>query len=187
VRPLARADLDTVESWPQPGTPYDGAPPPQRSALEKDLYMEVSRWPRRLELSLEDAGGTLIGRMHLRDISLERCEARLGIMLGAPWVGHGYGEAALRLFLPHFFGPLGFQRMLLDVEAANERAIRLYQRLGFQPIGSFWREGGATRNLSWLDEPAHRHLAACFRVEGDVYWTRCHELELTGEDWARCP
>lgn len=187
IRPLRREDLDAAEHWPPGTVPYGGASVEPRSAIEKDLYMQICRWPQRLELSLEGVGGMLIGRMHLRDIRLERREARLGIMLGAPWIGQGYGTAAMRLFLPHFFGPLAFERMLLDVEAANERALRLYQGLGFQPAGEFWREGGATGSLAWLDDPRYQHLAACFRIEGDVFWTRCYELDLRAADLAASP
>lgn len=179
VRLLGRDDLDVADGWPRPDDPRsDGPAPRQREASEKQRYIDSCRWPLRLELAIDDSAGMLLGRMHLRDIRLDLGEARLGIVLAPAFVGCGYGGAALGLFLPYFFGTLGFRRMVLDVQASNERAIRLYQRLGFQPVGEFWREGGATRNLGWLTQPEYAHLAAHYRVDGDVYWVRCYELDL---------
>lgn len=182
IRPLLRSDLDVAETWPPSSDPLADRPGRPLSLLEKESYLDLCHWPLRLELSIDNAEGRLVGRMHLRDISLSKQFARLGIIFGAPWVGQGYGSAAMRLFLPYFFGELGFRRMLLDVSAANRRALRLYEKFGFHAVGAFWREGGATRNLGWLQQPAYQHLAHMFRIEGQVYWALHYELELWADD-----
>ena len=51
--------------------------------------------------------------------------------------GQGYGTEAVRLALGFAFGELNLRRMQLTVFAYNERAIALYERLGFRREGVF--------------------------------------------------
>ncbi len=48
--------------------------------------------------------------------------------------GRGVGRRALRLGIDHFLAK-GHHRFTLDPNAANERAIRSYRSLGFEPVG----------------------------------------------------
>ena len=58
--------------------------------------------------------------------------AELSIVLGEPssW-GQGLGTEAMQLLLAFAFGPLGLHRVWLIVRADNERAIKLFSRMGF--------------------------------------------------------
>jgi RimJ/RimL family protein N-acetyltransferase len=58
--------------------------------------------------------------------------AELSIVLGEPssW-GQGLGTEALQLLLAFAFGPLGLHRVWLIVRADNERAVKLFGRMGF--------------------------------------------------------
>lgn len=49
--------------------------------------------------------------------------------------GHGYGPRALRLAIDHFVAK-GHHRFTLDPNIANERAIRAYERVGFERVGT---------------------------------------------------
>jgi aminoglycoside 6'-N-acetyltransferase len=48
--------------------------------------------------------------------------------------GRGYGRRALALAVEHF-AARGHHRFTLDPNAANERAIRCYEALGFERVG----------------------------------------------------
>ncbi len=48
--------------------------------------------------------------------------------------GRGLGRRALRLGVDHFVAK-GHHRFTLDPNAGNERAIRSYRALGFEPVG----------------------------------------------------
>jgi len=48
--------------------------------------------------------------------------------------GRGYGRRALAAGIGHFAG-LGHHRFTVDPNARNERAIRCYESLGFEPVG----------------------------------------------------
>ncbi len=77
--------------------------------------------------------GSLIGSCQLRDIDYRHSTAELQIRIGSPGDrGHGYGTEAVRLLLAHAFSDIGLARVQLHVFAANERAIRAYQKAGLQ-------------------------------------------------------
>ncbi len=50
------------------------------------------------------------------------------------WEGHGLGEALVRLGLDHLGTVKKAATAMLFVEASNERAVDLYQRLGFEMV-----------------------------------------------------
>lgn len=51
------------------------------------------------------------------------------------YLGGGYGTEAIQLLLDFGFGNLNLHRIELDVFTHNERAIRSYEKLGFQKEG----------------------------------------------------
>ena len=58
--------------------------------------------------------------------------AELSLVLGEPsaW-GQGLGTEAMQLLLSFAFDPLALRRVWLIVRADNERAVRLFSRMGF--------------------------------------------------------
>ncbi len=66
----------------------------------------------------------------------ENRHASLGIFIGdtSAW-GRGHGREAMSLMLDHAFETLNLNRVWLHVYEYNERAIRLYTRLGFTTEG----------------------------------------------------
>jgi GNAT superfamily N-acetyltransferase len=73
----------------------------------------------------------------------------------------GQGEPLLRALLDRVFGPLRGHRIGFDVTVDNTRALRLYERLGFQ------REG---------------QIRECWkRPQGD--WVDCYLMGLLEREW----
>lgn len=62
----------------------------------------------------------------------------------------GTGEVLLRAVLAQVFGPLDGHRIGFDVTSDNARALRLYERLGFQKEGLI-RECWLRPDGSWAD------------------------------------
>jgi len=58
----------------------------------------------------------------------------LDIALTTSLHGAGYGRRVLRLAIDHFVAK-GHHRFTIDPNAANERAIRSYAAVGFEPVG----------------------------------------------------
>jgi aminoglycoside 6'-N-acetyltransferase len=77
--------------------------------------------------------------------------AAIDIFLAPACHGRGLGTEALRLLARHLFEDRGHHRLTIDPAAANERAIRAYERVGFRAVGVMrayerapdgsWRDG----------------------------------------------
>ncbi len=61
--------------------------------------------------------------------------AGMDIFLSAASRGRGLGSETLRVLARFLFDELGHHRLVIDPAAANERAIRAYERVGFRPVG----------------------------------------------------
>lgn len=83
------------------------------------------------------ASGTLIGACALMDFEgSSHRSAYLRILIGEkPWWGYGYGTEATTLTVREAFETLGLDEVKLEVFSTNQRAIRTYQRVGFQQTG----------------------------------------------------
>ncbi|WP_067506162.1 GNAT family N-acetyltransferase [Actinoplanes sp. TFC3] len=97
------------------------------------------------------AAGTLIGLVVLRDAEPETGCAKLDIYIGEKdhW-GKGYGTDAVRTACRYGFDKMRLHKVSLTVVAANERAQRAYEKVGFVVEGrlrsQFRRDG------QWHDE-----------------------------------
>lgn len=86
---------------------------------------------------------TPIGNAALQDIDPRTRTAEFGIFIADPaHRGKGRGTEATRLLLRFAFETLSLENVMLRVYAYNERALKLYERVGFRPIG---RRRGAQR------------------------------------------
>ena len=100
-----------------------------------------------VEVGGEVAGVLLVGEESEPDYR----HASVDISLRGAHQGRGIGPEALRLVIAHLIGERGHHRVTIDPAAANERAIRAYERVGFRPVGIMrryerapdgtWRDG----------------------------------------------
>jgi aminoglycoside 6'-N-acetyltransferase len=61
--------------------------------------------------------------------------AGIDVFLAAAFQGRGLGSDAVRALARHLFEVRGHHRVTIDPAAANTRAIRAYERVGFKPVG----------------------------------------------------
>lgn len=96
-----------------------------------------------------------IGSVGLKEISGVHRRAELGIFIGdKKYWGRHYGREAIILLLDYAFNVLNLHTISLSVYSYNQRAIRAYQAIGFQPTGKlrearFW--GGKYYNIIIMD------------------------------------
>jgi len=89
--------------------------------------------------------GPLIGTCQLHSINYVHRSAELQIRIGdISAQGMGYGTEATRLLLDFAFRDLNLHRVSLHVFANNERAIRMYEKIGF--VGE-----GVMRKMAHID------------------------------------
>jgi len=61
--------------------------------------------------------------------------AGVDIFMSAPFQGRGIGTDAVRTVARWLFEERGHHRLTIDPAAANARAIRTYEKVGFKPVG----------------------------------------------------
>lgn len=77
----------------------------------------------------------LIGDTAILDINAKNRSGSFRIAIDTRLAGRGYGTEATRLMLDHGFGMLNLHRIELDVYSINERAIHVYEKVGFKREG----------------------------------------------------
>jgi RimJ/RimL family protein N-acetyltransferase len=184
IRPLTRQDLRTMSKWPSFDDPlYRLFDWPKRSELSDDLWFyQLLRDRGRIYFAVENHRGELMGRLSLREVR-KPVSARLGIGFGPQYVSHGYGTEALQLFLRYYFLEMRFERMVLDVAAVNERAVRCYERCGFQHTGEHYQYAGSDRDLQFLEDPLYDHLRPFFKRDRHRNLMLAYDMEITREIW----
>lgn len=82
-----------------------------------------------------------VGLIGLLAIDMVNQKAEYYISIGEPaCFGRGIGTTASRLILQYGFQELGLNKIYLNVDADNEAACRMYDKLGFVREGLFRRE-----------------------------------------------
>lgn len=76
-----------------------------------------------------------MGQTNLFMVDNTARKAELAIVLKEDCAGRGYGYEALRLLLAFAFDQMNLHRVYLKVHSDNERAIALYEKLGFRHEG----------------------------------------------------
>ena len=187
VRRLARADLaQMVVLRPFEDPLYADANWMHRS--QEDLerwHAHYSQDPKRLLCAVLDECDRFIGTITLRHID-GRQSARLGITLGSDFVGHGYGSEALALFLDYYFDVLGFAKIVLDVAGYNQRAVHVYQKLGFSIVEQREQSLGWGKKWAFLDAPRYAETRRFFRRDWlGRRWLLCYEMVLKRGTWRK--
>jgi RimJ/RimL family protein N-acetyltransferase len=187
LRPWERADLDAMARWPRYPDPLDNDwnwPHMLQAHGNADMFFLARTVdPRRYEWTITTAAGEIVGQLGIRAIDPETRTARLGIALGYPYTGQGYGEEALRAFLDAYFGPLDFGQLLLDVSLHNLRARRLYERLGFCETSTFWHALGPAADYTFLRDPRYDPIRSHLRWGSVEVYLRYAQMTLDAETW----
>ncbi len=172
IQPLRPADLPEMLAWERYAAPLlQEYNLPFTTPAEGEAWLNA-RAERRWVYAIRNRAGMLVGQISLRQVELCR-SSRLGIAMGAQHTGRGYGRDALVTLLDYYFGELRFAEMRLDVSGPNLRARRLYQTLGFRPMGHFW-----------LDAPAGAAPTGVDRAHLRGSKLRYYEMRLRAREWA---
>lgn len=101
----------------------------------------------RLDLAVADAAtGEWLGEVVINEWDADNKSCNFRIALSESARGRGVGTEATTLIVDYVFDVLGVNRVELEVYAFNPRAMRVYERVGFQP------EGRRRQALQWDGE-----------------------------------
>ena len=142
LRPIERDDLPRFVAWfgdPEVRRHLSVYLPFSQAQEERWFENMLERTARQeaVVLCIETLDGTPIGTIGLHAINWKDRAAEMGISIGekAYW-NQGYGTDAIRTLLGLAFGEMNLHRISLRVDADNARAIRCYEKAGFQCEGT---------------------------------------------------
>lgn len=170
IREFRRSDEEARQKWAKFADfyllKYNFTP---QAAADNDLTFHRLR--DRLRLAVDNSTGELIGYVSLKAIKRDPGAAELGICFAADQVSRGFGRQALGLILPWAARTLKLKRILLEVDAINTRALRLYRRFGFRLVSQTWKRE---------DNPALREFVS---RGGPAYGIRFRRSRLELLSW----
>ncbi len=149
---VAKTDLPTISVWYEDtaySRMFDATPAVPKSQAQLEQWLEgVYKAKDSFLFAVRPLDEeTLLGYIELDTILWAHQNCWLGIGLGnrEHW-GQGYGRESMELALNFVFRELNLYRVQLTVFSYNERALKLYDKLGFKREGVFrefiQRDGG---------------------------------------------
>lgn len=115
-----------------------------------------------IHYTIADEDDEYLGTISLKEIDLTDRRAEYAISLRRKAQGRGIAAEATREILRVAFEEYGLEKVYLNVLSENERAIRLYERMGFAYEGEFRKHlflRGEYKSLKWysmLKEEYHK-------------------------------
>ncbi len=125
--------------------------------------------------------GELIGYIGIKDISYFKKASVLGIVFNPAYTSQGYGYRALNLFLKYYFDVLKMKEMTLDVNLFNERAIKLYKKLGFKY--KFEYLSLFENQQIDFENPLYEQYREYFVISSGKIYSKIHCMALTKIDY----
>ena len=95
------------------------------------LDQQTSYTRGEYQFAIEDGGGDLVGRCGLIRVDWKNRVGEIGIMIGAPYRGRGYGTEAMELLCRFAFQEMNLHKLKVSVFAFNKAAICCYEKSGF--------------------------------------------------------
>jgi RimJ/RimL family protein N-acetyltransferase len=170
LRPLEQEDAPALAEWLNDREVSRGllVHRPINQQAEQGYLDEVARSEHDIPLGIVVRDGdVLVGVVGLHALDPRHRHASLGIFIGdKTWWGKGLATEACELLLGYAFGTLNLNKVWLHVVEINERAIRVYEKLGFTLEGTlredFYLEGRywSTLVMSLLREDWERRASA---------------------------
>ena len=137
LRPIRAEDAEQCYLWvtdPDVIRYLGLVQPPVSVEQERSWILAMLADQNQRHFVIEDETGRPLGTCGLRGIDPYERSAHLGLLIGGRenW-GKGYGTAATQELLTYAFETLGLEEIRLSCHRDNQRALRIYEKLGFRP------------------------------------------------------
>jgi RimJ/RimL family protein N-acetyltransferase len=146
LRPYDRADIDailelindeSIKQYLMPGVALMF----NRKDEENFIDSQSALSPERHSFAIERiSDGAYLGGCGFVGIDWKSRHGKVGIFLGERFTGKGYGSEAMELLINFGFWEMNLNKIKLEVYSFNPRAIRVYEKLGFETEGVFKQE-----------------------------------------------
>jgi RimJ/RimL family protein N-acetyltransferase len=139
LRPITAGDLPLLRAWQSDPAIMAGWGMPMpllpAAALEHDLNGRFAQFDERGYLIIESPEGP-VGRIDFGQLDQRHGSCEIALYIGDKAAqGRGYAADAIRALAGFLFDQRRLRRIELTVMASNQRAIRLYERIGFVTEG----------------------------------------------------
>lgn len=132
LRPLEREDLKFVHRLNNDAKimSYWFEEPYEAFVELQELYDKHihDQSERRFMLELD---GQMVGLVELMEIDYIHRRAEFQIIIDPKFQGHGYAVSATKLAMKYAFHVLNLHKLYLVVDKVNEKAIHVYEKVGF--------------------------------------------------------
>ena len=143
------SDFESVRQFVFQGPPF---PPTKKD--EQNFIDSNSMMKETYNFAIETLDGAYIGGCGIPKIDWVSRVAMVGIWIGREdFQGKGFGTDAMHTLCRFIFQQINIRKIALTVYGFNERAIRSYEKIGFQTEGRLrdaMYRNGAYHDVVWM-------------------------------------
>lgn len=185
IRPLKREDIDKRLKWkPYPDPLYSHYNLGNLIEYEKEVwYLKRKSDLSSVWFSIDNTFGELIGFISLYAINPQEKTCWFGIYLGYEFINRGLGTDAILTLLKYYFEQLKFEKLFLDVVSHNKRAIRCYEKCGFEFIRKKYNVHNPKMNIDIFGDERFKDVRKYFLRRGDEILVEFEEMGISKGRW----
>lgn len=138
LRALIEEDIERLRNWRNMPElfRYHFSPLPLSQMEQERWFDSYSSGGRQTVFIVEKEKGLPIGYTLIKDLDHKNQSAEIGLYLSPEFQDQGYGKDAFHTLMKFCFHQLNLHRLMLEVFAFNERAVQMYEKLGFKVEGT---------------------------------------------------
>ena len=180
LRPLKKSDADLLKYWGRFDDPIlYGYEYNDLDEDEKEIWYRLKTRQNSAQyysIIMEDK---FVGYIGIKEINYISKKAQLGIVLDPNYVSMGLGSEAMKTFLSIYFKLKKYKKLFLEVNSWNERAIKLYKKLGFKVYDSYFQKfENQDINLDSVDNH-EKH----FKISRGNIYSKIFKMSLDRKDY----
>ena len=185
IRPFEREDIDKRLKWkPYPDPLYFHYNLGDLTEEQKEAwFLKRKGDPSSVYLAMDNLPGQLIGFIRIYQINPTERTAWFGIYLGYEFTNQNLGTDATLTLLKYYFEEWKFERLFLDVASHNKRAIRCYEKCGFEFTRKKYNDHDPRKNLDIFSDDRFKEVRKYFLKNGDKMLVEFDEMEISKDRW----
>ncbi len=145
---------------------------------ERLLWYQLKTKKRKRCFAIFNKSGLLVGYIAIRNVKVIFKSAEMGIVFDPDYVNQGYGTEAIKTLLRWYFETLRYKKMILSVAAYNERAIRSYQKVGFEKYHTYYDQF-MNPIIDPLTDDKYSDIRKYFRKKGNNIQVLHYKMQIS--------
>ena len=184
IRRLKKKDIPLMKNWgSHKNLLLEDYNFPDMTNLEMKLWYRMKEIPFINRYYSIWLGENIIGYLGIKGINIFDRSSTLGLVMDPNYTSKGYGREALYLFLDYYFNDIKMKTMNLEVNQYNERAYRLYKKLGFVEEG-FYLDEFFNQDIDF-GNPYFIKYQSSFVMSGKKIYNYIYRMKLNKGDFLK--